>query len=97
MNGTITLPMLPLRGIVAFPYTVLNLEVARPSSMKSVDYAMAADRQIFLVAQKDMRIESPAANDVYEIGVVAKIRHVLKTNNGNSMRVLVEGLYRAAA
>ena len=95
MNGTITLPMLPLRGIVAFPYTVLNLEVARPSSLKSVDYAMAADRQIFLVAQKDMRIESPAANDVYEIGVVAKIRHVLKTNNGNSMRVLVEGLYRA--
>lgn len=94
MNDTVCLPMLPLRGIVPFPYTVLNIEVAREASKKSIDKAMQKDRLIFLVAQKDMRIEEPTADDIYDIGVVARIRHVLKNSNG-SMRVLVEGLSRA--
>ena len=95
MDNTITLPMLPLRGIVAFPYTVLNLEVARPASMRSVDEAMKKDRLIFLASQKDMRVEEPSVKDVYDIGVIARVRHVLRQNNGELMRVLVEGVARA--
>ena len=82
MDNTITLPMLPLRGIVAFPYTVLNLEVARPASMKSVDEAMKKDRLIFLASQKDMRVEEPSVKDVYDIGVIARVRNVLRQNKG---------------
>ena len=56
MNESYTLPMLPIRGIVAFPYTVINLEVGRKLSMHSVDIAMKEEKLIFLVSQKDMRI-----------------------------------------
>ncbi len=93
MIEAVCMPMLPLRGIVPFPYTVLNLEVAREASKKSIERSMQKDRLIFLVSQRDMRVEEPQAGDVFTIGVVARIRHILK--NGNGMRVLVEGLSRA--
>ena len=95
MENTVKMPMLPLRGIVAFPYTLLNLEVARKPSIDAVELAMKRnERLVFLAAQRDMRVEEPCAADIYKMGVVARVRHVLKTERGG-MRVLVEGLSRA--
>lgn len=95
MQGEIaTLPMVPLRGLVVFPYTVINFEVARDASLEALKRAMETDQRIFLVAQKDLRIENPGLEDIYAVGCVAKVRHILKLGGG-AIRVLVEGLYRA--
>ena len=95
MQGEIaTLPMVPLRGLVVFPYTVINFEVARDASLEALKRAMETDQRIFLVAQKDLRIENPGLEDIYAVGCVAKVRHSLKLGGG-AIRVLVEGQYRA--
>lgn len=95
MHNEINLmPMLAMRGVVGFPHTVMNLEVARDASKNSIDRAMESDRMIFLAAQKDMRMENPAPSDLYETGIVAKIRQVLKLRE-NVLRVLIEGISRA--
>lgn len=93
-NEIITMPMMALRGIVIFPGTVLNFDVGRKRSIEALNAAMAADRRIFLLTQIDAGNESPNKEDMYEIGVVAKVRQVLKLPN-NNVRVLVEGVYRA--
>ena len=93
-NEIITMPMMALRGIVIFPGTVLNFDVGRKKSIEALNAAMAADRRIFLLTQIDAGNESPNKEDMYEIGVVAKVRQVLKLPN-NNVRVLVEGVYRA--
>lgn len=90
----IKMPMVPLRGLVAFPQTVVNFEVARESSITALRQALDGDGLVFLAAQKDMRIEAPAAEDIYHVGVVARVRHILKLSD-ELIRVLVEGLYRA--
>ena len=89
------LPMVAMRGLVGFPFTVMNLEIARDLSKNAVDRAMKGDRLIFLAAQKDMRMERPTQDDIYEIGIIARIRHVLKLK-GNVLRVLIEGVSRAS-
>lgn len=93
-NGYIKLPTVALRGLVIFPHMVMNFEVGRKASISSLEDSMLADREIFLVAQRDIRVENPQEEDLYEIGVVAKIRQVLKHKKG-VFRVLVEGVYRA--
>ncbi len=86
-------PAIALRGVVAFPGQVLHFDVAREISKKAVDEALAGDRKIFLVAQKYLAAEKPGRKELYRIGVIAEIRQVLR--NGDVMRVLVEGCYRA--
>lgn len=93
-DGTMKLPMVALRGLVIFPYTVLNFEVGREVSQNAIERATESDRLILLVAQRDMRVETPTPKDLYEIGVTARIRHIIKVPNGTS-RVMVEGLGRA--
>ena len=93
-NNEILLPAVAMRGLVCFPRFVMHFDVAREISVNSVEKAVKSDRFIFLTAQKDVYVEDPDAADVYDIGVVAEIRQVLKTPD-NMMRVLVEGLYRA--
>lgn len=88
------LGMIPLRGLVVFPSMLLHFDVARKKSIAAVKDAMENSREIFVVAQSDITAEEPTADDLYEIGCVAKIRQVLKLNDGN-IRVLIEGLYRA--
>lgn len=90
----LSLPMVPLRGLVAFPYTVLNFEIGRPTSMAAVHAAAEDGEEIFLVMQKDMHQEAPLQEDLYEIGVVARVRHIVRLQD-RVARVLVEGLYRA--
>lgn len=88
------IPMLPLRGLLVFPYMMLHLDVGREKSIEAVEAVMLQDRQIMLSSQKDSKIDEPTAEDICEIGTVAEIKQVLKLPGG-MMRVLVEGLYRA--
>ncbi len=89
-----SIPALALRGIMLFPSTILNFEVVRPKSVAAVKYALKTQKDIFLVTQKDILVEEPEENDLYKVGVVACVKQVIR-GNGNSMRVIVEGKYRA--
>ena len=89
-----TLPLLPIRDIVVFPYMILPLFVGREKSILAVDAALAGDRQIFLAAQKDVEVEDPVSSDVYETGTVAMIMRMLKLPDGR-IKILVQGLAKA--
>lgn len=88
------IPMLPLRGILVFPYTVIHLDVGRKKSINAIEETMLGSKEIFLATQKEAQTDDPSDEDIYEVGTVAEIRQVLKMPGG-TMRVLVEGLYRA--
>lgn len=89
------LPMLALKGIIIYPKMVLHFDVGRKKSIASINKAMSEDQYIFLTAQKDIRNEDPSQNDMYQIGVVSKVRQILKAPGSDILRVLVEGEYRA--
>ncbi len=86
--------MLPLRGILVFPYTVIHLDVGRKKSIKAIEEAMLDNKEIFLATQKEAQTDEPDEDDIFSIGTVAEIRQILKMPGG-TMRVLVEGLHRA--
>lgn len=88
-----TMPMVALRGLVVFPYMVLHFDVGRDMSVAAVEECMVQGKEIFLAAQKDVRVEQPEKGDIHEIGTVAKVKQVLKLP-GDIMRVLVEGVRR---
>jgi len=90
---TVRLPLLALRGVVLFPQMVLHFDIGREKSIYALNEAMNQDRIIFLTAQKDIRDEDPEGNDIYQVGVVAEVKQIIKTQN--HLRVLVEGRYRA--
>lgn len=85
-----------LRGFVPFPGTVLHFEVGRAQSVLAVDSAMGSDQFIFLVTQNDISKDIPEPADLYEVGVFAKVRQVLRKNDG-AIHVLLEGICRAKA
>ncbi|MDR2655976.1 MAG: endopeptidase La [Oscillospiraceae bacterium] len=93
---TKTLPMLALRGLVAFPGTIIHFDVQRDKSKKALELAMSQNQEVFLTAQKDIRVDDPEPEDLYSVGVAAKVRQVMRVSP-NIMRVLVEGDYRAKA
>lgn len=88
------LPLLPLRGVMVFPYMIIHLDVGREKSIAALEEAMVRDRMILLSAQKDAKTENPIAEDIYEIGTVAEVKQLLKLP-GSTIRVLVEGKNRA--
>ncbi len=90
----LTLPLLPLRDVVVFPHMVIPLFVGRPKSIKALELAMEAGRQIMLVAQKAAGKDEPKADDMFEVGCVSSILQMLKLPDG-TMKVLVEGVQRA--
>jgi ATP-dependent Lon protease len=90
----ITLPLLPLRDVVVFPHMVIPLFVGRPKSIKALEVAMEAGRQIMLVAQKAAGKDEPHADDMFETGCVSSILQMLKLPDG-TVKVLVEGVQRA--
>lgn len=90
----ITLPMLAMRGLVLFPKMVLHFDVGRESSILALNKAMEQDRLIFLTAQTDIAFEDPTTKELYQVGVVAEIKQIVKSY-GETFRVLVEGKYRA--
>lgn len=85
--------MIPLRGITIFPYMVLHFDVGREKSIASLDEAMMKDQEIFLVPQKESKLENPTQEDLLSIGTLCVIRQLLKLP-GNTVRVLVEGISR---
>lgn len=87
------LPLLPLRGILVFPYMVIHLDVGRERSIAAIDEAMLGDRIVLLTSQKETEIDSPTADDIYGVGTLAEIKQLLKLPGG-TMRVLVEGISR---
>lgn len=87
-------PLLPLRDVVVYPQIVQPLFVGRPKSIKALEEAMASDKQVLLVAQKNATDDEPGANDLYEIGTVATILQLIRLPDG-TVKVLVEGLDRA--
>jgi ATP-dependent Lon protease len=89
-----TIPMLPLRGVVVYPHMVMHLDVGRDKSLKSVDLAMDEDRRIFLSSQIDPQQSDPLMEDIYEIGVIAEVKQLLRLP-GTTVRILVEGITRA--
>ncbi len=92
---TVTLPMLPLRGMVAFPAVQMNIEIVRAFSLKAFTLAATeADAHILLLAQKELSDEQPDTNGFYSMGVVATIKHVVK-NAQNNLSVVFEGVARA--
>ncbi|MBR1969406.1 MAG: endopeptidase La [Clostridia bacterium] len=88
------LPVIPVRGFVIFPKTVFHFDVAREKSIAAVERALKSEGLLFLVSQKDEKIEEPTNKDVYTFGTVSKIRQVLRLPSGG-MRLLVEGISRA--
>ncbi len=89
-----TLPLLPVRDVVVFPYMILPLFVARDSSVAAVESAMARDQLVFLAAQMDQNVEHPAPEDLYTIGAVGMIMRQLRLPDGR-LKVLVQGITRA--
>jgi len=87
------IPILPLRGILVFPYMVIHLDVGRERSMAAIEEAMLKDRQILLLSQKEMEIDSPTSDDLYTVGTIAEIKQLLRLPGG-TLRVLVEGMTR---
>ncbi|HBT47891.1 MAG TPA: endopeptidase La [Peptococcaceae bacterium] len=90
---TRTIPLLPLRGVIVFPYTVLHLDVGRERSVNAIEAAMIRDRVIFLAMQKEAQTDEPGQEDIYTTGTVAEIKQLLKLPGG-TIRILVEGLRR---
>ncbi|MBQ4071630.1 MAG: endopeptidase La [Clostridia bacterium] len=91
----VVLPVLPLRGLVGFPAVQMNIEIARPSSLKAFTAAATLhDAKILLVAQKEINIENPTGEDMYKTGVLAEIKHVVKNPQG-TLAVIFEGIARA--
>ncbi|MGK2933765.1 MAG: endopeptidase La [Gemmatimonadaceae bacterium] len=88
------LPVLPLRDLVLFPYVVIPLLVGRAASLAAVEAAVNADKHIFLVAQKNPETQEPGADDLYRVGVIARVLQVARVPNGTT-KVLVEGIARA--
>ena len=89
------MPCIPLRGLLIFPNTVLHFDVGREKSIKALETAMANDKLLFVASQKDENILIPTEDDYYRVGTVVKIKQMLKIQ-GDTVRVLVEGLHRAA-
>ncbi|WMN60442.1 endopeptidase La [Pseudoalteromonas xiamenensis] len=90
----VEIPVLALRDVVVYPHMVIPLFVGREKSIRCLEAAMDADKQIFLVAQKDATVDDPAVEDLYSMGTVATVLQLLKLPDG-TVKVLVEGNQRA--
>src|SRR5437879_6678573 len=89
------LPILPLKGTVVLPFMVVPLGVGRPKSLAALEAALAGDRVLLLVAQKQDDLEDPGPDDLYRLGTLCKILQVGKKADG-TVQVVVEGAVRGA-
>ena len=92
-SDVLQLPVLPLRDVVVFPHMVISLFVGRDKSMRALEQAMEADKQILLLAQKSAETDDPDAGDLYTVGTLAQVLQLLKLPDG-TIKVLVEGSAR---
>ena len=89
-----TMPILALRGLVVFPEQTVHFEVGRVKSVLALEEAMKRDQTLLLMPQKDISKDDPELKDLYAMGTVAKVKQILR-GTGETIRVLVTGLYRA--
>jgi len=89
-----TLPILPVRDIVIFPYMIIPLFIGRDMSIKAIDKALSTNKMILLVTQKDVNIENPTVDDLYRVGTVGSILRMLKLPDGR-LKILVQGIAKA--
>ena len=89
-----SLPMLPVRDIVVFPYMIIPLYVGRDSSVRSVEDALSKNRLIFLASQKDITEENPTPDSIYNVGTVAMIMRMRKLSDGR-VKILIQGVAKA--
>ena len=87
-------PLLPLRGLVAFPDMMLTVDIGRKTSVRALNAAMEKNSPVYLVTQKSIATEKPTEDDLYKIGCVCKVRQLLTLPDG-SVKALLQGLYRA--
>lgn len=92
---SLTLPVIPLRGVVAFPSIPVNFELEREISKKACQAALASNMLVFLLTQKDTAVDEPSDNDFYKTGCVAQIKQTLTKNQDGNIRVIAEGYCRA--
>ena len=92
---SLTLPVIPLRGVVAFPSIPVNFELEREISKKACQAALASNMLVFLLTQKDTAVDDPSDNDFYKTGCVAQIKQTLTKNQDGNIRVIAEGYCRA--
>jgi len=95
MKTIVELPLLPLRDVVVYPHMVIPLFVGREKSIEALESAMAGDKQILLVAQRNPADDDPAEDALYRVGTVATVLQLLKLPDG-TVKVLVEGEQRGA-
>src|SRR5262245_2412388 len=88
------LPLVPLRDVVVFPYTMIPFVVGRKTSLQAVEHALATDKRLFLSTQRDARTDEPKPDEINYIGTIVNIVQSLKLPNGN-IKLLVEGVSRA--
>ena len=93
-NETQVMPAVALRGITILPDMIVHFDVSRKKSIRAIEEAMTKDQRIFLITQKDPKVEDPSEDDLYKIGTVAMIKQVAKVPK-DMLRVLVEGMERA--
>lgn len=94
ITGNVIVPVLPLRGLVVFPKTLIHFDVGRKKSIVAINKAMKKDQLIFLAAQRDAALNEPTVLDLYPTGVIAKVVQVLKQPD-NATRIVIEGQCRA--
>src|ERR1700752_619482 len=86
-----TLPMLPVRDIVVFPYMILPLYVGRDASIRAVEESLAKNRLIFLASQKEITEDNPTENSIYRVGTIAMIMRMRKLSDGR-VKLLIQGV-----
>lgn len=91
---TIVMPAIALRGMSIMPGMIAHFDISRDRSLKAVEESMQADQKIFLVTQRDVDVEEPMQSDLYEMGIVAEIKQVVKLQN-DVVRILIDGKSRA--
>ena len=95
-DNIITMPAIALRGSVMFPKIVFNLDIGRKKSILALNAVMKGSHKIFLVAQKNISTNNPEPNELYDVGVVAEVKQIMRSS-GDTVKALVEGIYRAKA
>ncbi|KEF39503.1 ATP-dependent proteinase [Schinkia azotoformans MEV2011] len=93
-NKEMIVPLLPLRGLLVYPTMVLHLDVGREKSVQALEKAMVDEHLICLATQKEVGVNDPSEEDIFEVGTLSKVKQMLKLPNG-TIRVLVEGISRA--
>lgn len=96
LNNFEDIPVVPLRGLVVYPNMNLHFDVGRKKSISALNAAMESHQMIFLVSQIDSSVENPTERDVFGVGVICKVKQMIKIPNSSNLRVIVEGIARAS-